>query len=80
MPTAENVNIDTVIEHLLEVRKRSKIEKIEFKENDIQLIIHKAYEMFSSQSVLLELDRVLNMNFSIYLSNVLNRNFIEHLS
>ena len=55
MATDESVNIDAVIEQLLEVRKHPKLEKIELKENDIRVIIHKAREIFLSQSVLLEL-------------------------
>lgn len=62
MATDENVNIDGVIEQLLEVRKHPKIEKIELKENDIRLIIHKAREIFLSQQVLLELGKILNLN------------------
>jgi serine/threonine-protein phosphatase PP1 catalytic subunit len=63
MATGENVNVDAVIEQLLEVRKHPKIEKIEFKENDIRLIIHKAREIFLSQPVLLELGKIVNLNF-----------------
>jgi serine/threonine-protein phosphatase PP1 catalytic subunit len=65
MATDENVNIDAVIEQLLEVRKHPKIEKVELKENDIRLIIHKAREILLSQSVLLELGKIFNLRFSL---------------
>ena len=64
MATDENVNIDAVIEQLLEVRKYPKMEKIELKENDIRLIVHKAREIFLSQSVLLELGKLFNLKYS----------------
>lgn len=57
MATDENVNIDAVIEQLLEIRKHPKLEKIDLKENDIRIIVHKAREIFLSQSVLLELGK-----------------------
>jgi serine/threonine-protein phosphatase PP1 catalytic subunit len=57
MASDENVNIDAVIEQLLEVRKHPRIGKIELKENDIRLIVHKAREIFLSQPVLLELGK-----------------------
>jgi len=86
MATDENVNIDAVIEQLLEVRKHPKIEKIELKENDIRLIIHKAREIFLSQPVLLELGEILNLKLfglfcfsSIALSYILNRSSIKNL-
>ncbi len=66
MATDENVNIDAVIEQLLEVRKHPKIDKIELKENDIRLIIHKARELFLSQAVLLELGKILKCKFSFF--------------
>lgn len=55
MATDESVNIDGVIEQLLEVRKHPRIDKVELKENDIRLIVHKAREIFLNQPVLLEL-------------------------
>ena len=61
MATDENVNIDAVIEQLLEVRKHPRMEKIELKENDIRLIVHKAREVFLSQPVLLELEAPLKI-------------------
>ncbi len=68
MATDENVNIDAVIEQLLEVRKHPKLEKIELKENDIRLIIHKAREIFLSQPVLLELGKNFHLTFFFCLS------------
>ena len=62
MATNDNVNVDAVIEQLLEIRKHPKIEKIELKENDIRLIVHKAREIFLSQPVLLELGNSLHSN------------------
>jgi serine/threonine-protein phosphatase PP1 catalytic subunit len=81
MATDENVNIDAVIEQLLEVRKHPKIEKIELKENDIRLIIHKAREIFLSQPVLLELGEILKLNYLVCfaLSYILNRSSIKNL-
>jgi len=70
MANDEKVNVDAVIEQLLEVRKHPKIEKIELKENDIRLIIHKAREIFLSQPVLLELGEILNLNLFFYCSFV----------
>jgi hypothetical protein len=64
MATDENVNVDTVIEQLLEVRKHPKIEKIDLKENDIRFIIYKVREIFLSQPVLLELGKKINRNYS----------------
>jgi hypothetical protein len=57
MSAAENINIDAVLEQLLEVRKQSHLENIDLNENDIRIIIHKAREIFLSQSVLLELGK-----------------------
>ncbi len=80
MATDENVNIDAVIEQLLEVRKHPKIEKVELKENDIRLIIHKAREIFLSQSVLLELGKIFQLKvFVIDLRYILNRSSIKSL-
>jgi serine/threonine-protein phosphatase PP1 catalytic subunit len=66
MATDENVNVDAVIEQLLEVRKYPKLEKIELKENDIRLIIHKAREIFLSQPVLLELGKIFKSKLFIF--------------
>jgi serine/threonine-protein phosphatase PP1 catalytic subunit len=80
MATDENVNIDAVIEQLLEVRKHPKIEKVELKENDIRLIIHKAREILLSQSVLLELGKIFQLKiFVIDLRYILNRSSIKSL-
>lgn len=57
MAADDNVNIDAVIEQLLEVRKHPKLDKIDLKENDIRVIVHKARDIFLSQPVLLELGR-----------------------
>ncbi|CAM2696339.1 unnamed protein product [Rotaria socialis] len=61
MATDDNVNVDAVIEQLLEVRKNSKIDKIELKENDIRLIVQRVREIFLSQPVLLELEAPLKI-------------------
>ncbi|UJR28887.1 hypothetical protein I4U23_010107 [Adineta vaga] len=61
MASDDNVNVDSVIEQLLEVRKHPKLEKIELKENDIRIIVHKAREIFLSQPVLLELEAPLKI-------------------
>ena len=58
MTTDENVNIDALVEQLLEVRKYPRTEKVELKENDIRLIVHKAREIFLNQPVLLELGKL----------------------
>jgi hypothetical protein len=78
MATDENVNVDAVIEQLLDVRKNPKIEKIELKENDIRLVIHKVREIFLSQPVLLELGkRYIKIPFFLFL--ISNRSSIKNL-
>ena len=68
MATDDNVNIDAVIEQLLEIRKNPKLEKIDLKESDIRIIVHKVRAIFLSQSVLLELGKTSNSDhFSQFL-------------
>lgn len=81
MATDDNVNIDAVIEQLLEIRKNPKLEKIDLKESDIRIIVHKVREIFLSQSVLLELGKTSNSDHSsqFFLLEISNRSSIKSL-